>query len=151
MTEQSTVPEPDNPKPLRILAAEDEPAVKSLLEAILSREHSIDLVTSVPDALQKLEEAHSQGIEYDLLITDRGLEGPKDGFDLVHEMNEKGLGSNTYVVMLSGNDVQIAQDNPGNMLAEKGIHRLVGKGQSIIGPIKEIVVQVREWQAQQGK
>ena len=146
LTEQSTVPEPDKQKPLRILAVEDEIGVAALMEAVYSKAHQIEVVTSADQALEKLRQNR-----YDMLITDKGLEGPKDGFELVDEMNAEGLGDGIFLVMVSGSAEQITKIYPGDQLEGKGIHKLLGKDKTLKDDLRNLVIEEKVWREKQGK
>lgn len=149
-SERPTSPELGKEKPLRVLIAEDDLPTANLLRIIFSSQgHPLEIVKNAQDAIQKLREAHEKGEEYDLLITDKGLEGPpqEDGFFLVSRMREEELDRNTFVTMLTGSASVVRQENPGDMLAQKGIQALFGKPFSPKEFMK-IIPQVREWQAQ---
>lgn len=151
LEERPTSSEPDQEKPLRILIAEDDEQVAKLLEIILSGEgNSVTVVTSAKQALEKLEEAFKNKTEYDELITDKGLKGPKneDGFFLVSKMKAQGFGKTTYVTMLTGDEKRVSRENPGDMLVEKGIHNLVGKPFRLAELI-ESASKIRAWQQEQ--
>lgn len=144
--ESSTVPESDKPKPLRILAAEDDIGVAALLEAAFSsRGHQIEVVDNAQDALTRLRAG-----EYDWLITDRGLKNEnEDGFFLVKQMKDEGLGTKTFKTLLTGSAMLLRDLYPTDSELEKhtGIQELVGKPFRPLEFLKK-VDQVRQWQEQ---
>ena len=152
LTEQSVVPEPDSPKPLKILAVEDEERVSFLMRAFFtSLKQPFEVVTNAKDALDKLQEAHDTDSPYDVLITDRGLEDPnQDGFYLVSEMSKRGIGAGIYTVMLSGSAEEIRERYTEKELEEIGIHDLIGKIQfTRKSNAAELLLQARNWQEKQ--
>lgn len=112
-------------KPLNILLVEDEKGIEELIKAVLE-DHNITSFTNAEAAVAALRKAKKNGSSFDWVITDKGLDGKMDGFDLARLIKNEALG-NPFVTMITGSADVIREENTTNELKEKGIDQLMGK------------------------
>jgi CheY-like chemotaxis protein len=112
-------------KPLNILLVEDDEFIVPLVERAL-KGHKVTVFDNAEQALDKLRESQRLGMSFDWIITDKGLVGELDGFDLAKAVRDEQLG-NPFVTLFTGSAVQVQGENTVQQLREKGIHQVIEK------------------------
>lgn len=128
--ENNQAVEQEPQKPLKILLVEDEKGIVELMMMTLRKKGVVDFVDNAKDALTKLKEAKEKGEEYDWLIIDWHLPDPdQDGFYIAEQMQDLGLGTNTFKTLFTGSEEALRPLYPTDEDLEKltGIQQLVGK------------------------
>jgi PAS domain S-box-containing protein len=99
----ATAPAPEIP-PLSILIADDEPAIRSMLEiALMRRGHTVD---SVADGAELLDRFRDMAQSYDLILLDESM--PRSpGRDMLHQV--RSLAKKTPMIVTSG-DHSVAEE-----------------------------------------
>ena len=137
--------ETEDKKPLNILLVEDDKSIVPLIERVFNG-HKITVFDNAEQALEELRKNQKLGVFFDWIITDKGLKGKMDGFDLAKAVKEDRLG-NPFVTLLTGSAVQVQDQNTAQQLREKGIHQLMGKPFDI-KQLKNSVNDAREFNKQ---
>ena len=122
---ESGYQEIEDRKPLNILLVEDGKSIVPLIERAL-KGHKVTVFDNVEQALGKLRESQRLGMSFDWVITDRGLVGKLDGFDLAKAVKHEQLG-NPFVTLFTASSVQVQRENSAQELNDKGIHQVMGK------------------------
>lgn len=117
--------EVEGDKPLNILLVEDEEGIKDIIKTVLEG-HNITSFTNAEDAVAALKKAKENGSSFNWVITDNGLEGKMNGFDLAGLIKNEKFG-NPFVTMVTGSAQTIIQENTEIELKNKGIDQLMGK------------------------
>jgi len=104
----------------RILVIDDEPHIRTLVEAFLSQDgHEVDLAVNGKEGLTLIERNH-----YDLLLTDVVMP-EKDGLELI--MDLKGRVPRIRVIVMSGGGTRLNIQNYLEMARLLGADRVLPK------------------------
>jgi CheY-like chemotaxis protein/HPt (histidine-containing phosphotransfer) domain-containing protein len=111
---------PASPAPLRILLAEDDPAIRELTELLLSRQgHKVVAVSNGKDALRILASRH-----FDVVLLDDEMPGLGGAQTAQHiRAREKPGGKHQFILSLSGNNTEADK----RRLLEAGVDACLGK------------------------
>lgn len=111
---------PASPAPLRILLAEDDPAIRELTELLLSRQgHMVVAVSNGKDALRVLASR-----DFDVVLIDDEMPGLGGAQTAQHiRAREKPGGKHQFILSLSGNNTEADQ----RRLLEAGVDACLGK------------------------
>jgi len=115
--------ETESRKPLNILLVEDDTDLVPLIKNAL-KGHNVTVFDNAEQALEKLRE--SQGVPFDWIVTDKGLKGKMDGFDLAKAVKEEGFGT-PFVTLFTASASEVQDQNSTEQLRKKGIHQVMGK------------------------
>jgi DNA-binding NtrC family response regulator len=103
-------------KEIKTLVVDDEELIRwSLQNALKNEGFSVELASSVDDALELLEKS-----EYDIVITDYKMPG-LSGLELLDKIREKGISPIVIVISAYLSHSTVKEAN------EKGVFRCVGK------------------------
>lgn len=121
----------EKPSRVKIVIAEDDELVTGLLKATLT-DSDITFFTTAEDALEELRKRKKQNNPVDLVITDVGLEGDKNGgFVLAEQIAEENLSPSVF--FLTGNPNSVVSRYNEKQRQEMGIERVIGKP---VSPLK---------------
>lgn len=104
----------------RILAVDDDPVSRQIIEAVLRKDgHSVTLCASAPEAIEALS-----FFDFDLVVTDIIMPG-HDGFEVVQAIRH--LRPGTRIIVLSAIDKRVPPQLSVKAFDQLGVNRVIRK------------------------